>query len=109
MSDNQKNLNRITYSITNLIDNLTRPTNKELRLILDIIVQKYYPGHHKINPTFAIKYYSNAIHNVIIKDFGYIVPIERLKRLKSFKQIVKKTTIGGDRKLHTEIRYKKPF
>ena len=113
MQNNHKkykaHLDRINCEVTNIINNINKVNNKELRLILDIINQKYYPGHKKSDPKFIVKYYPTAIQHIIKEDFGYEVGIERIKGIKPFKKIVKTTTIGGDGKLHTKIRYRQPF
>jgi hypothetical protein len=105
MNNHKINLGRITCKINNLIDHLTKPSNKELRLMLAIIYQHY--GYSNKHLDFLLE--SGNLQFIIEKDFGYIVEKDRIRRLRSFKKIVKKTTIGGDRKLHTEIRYKRPF
>jgi len=77
------------------IKGISQPNNKELRLMMDILKQEM----PKYQPSWQLKFI-----------FGIDIPTIRIiNPPKSFKDIIKKTTIGGDRKLHTRIRYRQPF
>lgn len=71
------------------------PTNKELRLLKDILKQKH-PKYRK---------YPRLLANDIHHQFFFKVPIERILNIKGFKQVLFKTIITKIRPIPNSNKY----